>query len=98
MSVSVVVLPDARRDILAGQDFFEQLRAGLGKRFVAAVLTTLDRIGTMPELYGEVEAGVRAAGVKRFGYVTYYRTVSTGVEIIAVLHGGRDPQTWQLRI
>ncbi len=52
----------------------------------------------MPEAYGEVWPGVRAAGVKRFGYVVYYRIKPGKVEVLAVLHGGRDPQVWQDRI
>ncbi len=97
MSVQVSVLPEARQDILDGRLFFEQRRPGAGAAFAAQVLATLDRIGAMPEIYGEVGPGVRAAGVRRFGYVVYYRLVPSGVEVVAVLHGGRDPRMWQSR-
>jgi len=93
----VAVLPEARQDVLDGRAFFEQRRAGLGSVFAAEVLVALDRIGDMPELYGEVWPGVRAAGVKRFGYVVYYRIKPGEVEALAVLHGGRDPLAWQGR-
>jgi plasmid stabilization system protein ParE len=97
VSASVTVLPEARQDILDGRDFFERCRAGLGAAFAAEVLAALDRIGAMPELYGVVGPGIRAAGVKRFGYVVYYRIGPGGVEVLAVLHGGRDSRTWQSR-
>jgi plasmid stabilization system protein ParE len=97
VSLPVAVLPEARQDVLDGRAFFEGRRAGSGSAFGAEVLAALDRIGDMPELYGEVWAGVRAAGVKRFGYVVYYRIKPGEVEVIAVLHGGRDPQVWQGR-
>jgi hypothetical protein len=54
VSASVAVLPEARQDILDGSEFFEGCRAGLGAAFAAEVLAALDRIGAMPELYGEV--------------------------------------------
>lgn len=93
----VAVLPEARQDILDGRAFFERSRSGSGTAFAAEVLAVLDRIAAMPEMYGEVGPGVRAAGVRRFGYVVYYRVGRSEVEVIAVLHGGRDPSVWQGR-
>jgi plasmid stabilization system protein ParE len=97
VSVPVAVLPEARQDVLDGRSFFERRGTGSGAVFAAQAPATLDRIGDMPEMYGEVGPGVRAAGVRRFGYVVYYRVVPSGVEVIAVLHGGRDPSVWQGR-
>jgi len=91
VSVPVNTLPEARQDIRAGRAYYDHARAGLGRAFVTNVLATLDRIGDMPEMYGEVGPGIRAAVVKRFGYVVYYRLVANGVEVLAVLHGSRDP-------
>jgi toxin ParE1/3/4 len=92
VSVLAAVLPEARQDVLDGRTFFEGRRPGSGRAFAAEVPAALDRIGDMPELYGEVWSGVRAAGVKRFGYVVYYRIKPGEVEVVAVLHGGRDPR------
>ena len=44
-----------------------------------------------------VERGIRAAGVKRFGFVIYYRTNRKRVEIIAVVHGSRSSKVWKRR-
>lgn len=97
MSSPVEVFPEARQDIFDGRAFFESRRPGLGEAFVNEVLDALDRIATHPEMYGEVGPGVRAAGVRQFGYVVHYRVGPVGVEVIAVLHGGRDPAVWQGR-
>lgn len=48
MKMPVVVLPEARQDVLDGRAFFEERRAGLGSAFAAEVLAALDRIGDMP--------------------------------------------------
>ncbi len=52
----------------------------------------------MPELYGAVWEDVRAARVKPFRYVVYYVVFDDRVEVIAVLHGARDPALWHERL
>jgi hypothetical protein len=42
--------------------------------------------------------GVRRTKLPGFPYLTYYRVLSDRVEVIAVLHGSRDPSVWQGRI
>jgi toxin ParE1/3/4 len=97
MSVPVRVTPAARDDIRYGERYFEGRRAGLGVEFVEEVLAILGRIGDMPLGYGELGDGVRAVGLRRFGYVVYYRSDGTAAEVVAVLHGGRSPEAWQAR-
>jgi plasmid stabilization system protein ParE len=95
--MNVEFLPEARLDILKGRNFFEGFHVGKGDAFVGEVLSTFDQIAAFPELFGEVGPGARAVGVKRFGYVVYYRIVQANVEVLAVLHGARDPAEWQRR-
>ena len=98
MSVPVHVTPAARDDIHRGRNYFESRDPGLGEEFVDEVLATLDRIGDMPLGYGEIEDGVRAVGLRRFGYVVFYRTDGTEAEALAILHGGRSPDMWRGRV
>lgn len=97
MSLPVVVRAAARVDIQDGRDWFEQQRAGLGREFVTEVLKVLERIEAMPQMYGLVWQQVRATGVKRFGYVVYYRVLADRVDVLAVTHGGREASEWQSR-
>ena len=97
MSLPVVVRPEADEDIAAARDWYDDQQAGLGKPFAARVAAVIDRLGDMPELYCEVGPGVRAAPVARFPYVLYYRPFADRVEVLAVLHGSRDPSAWQDR-
>jgi toxin ParE1/3/4 len=97
MSVPVRVTPAARDDIRYGERYFEGRRAWLGGEFVEEVLAILGRIGDMPLGYGELGDGVRAVGLRRFGYVVYYRSDGTAAEVVAVRHGGRSPEAWQAR-
>jgi hypothetical protein len=54
MSLPVILRPAADADIQATQDKLEQVQAGLGDRFVARVREALERIESMPEMYGLV--------------------------------------------
>jgi plasmid stabilization system protein ParE len=52
----------------------------------------------MPEMYAEVMKGIRRGKLRKFPYVVYYRLLPESIEVIAVLHGGRDPRMWKSRI
>ncbi len=97
MSVPVRITPAARSDLLRAEEYFDNVRAGLGDEFIDEAFATFDRIGDMPLAYGEVDHGVRAVGVRRFGYIVYYRSDGLSAEVLAVLHGSRSPETWQSR-
>jgi plasmid stabilization system protein ParE len=97
MSLPVVLRPEASRDAQDARDHLEAQQAGLGQRFLQRLNDTLGRIGGMPELYGVVWGNVRAARVRRFTYVVYYRVHDDRVEVLAVMHGSRDASAWRSR-
>jgi plasmid stabilization system protein ParE len=97
MSLPVILRPPADADIQATHDDLEQVRAGLGARFVAQVRKTLERIEAMPEMYGAVWQDVRAARLRKFRHVVYYVVFADRVEVLAVMHGARDASAWQSR-
>jgi toxin ParE1/3/4 len=94
---AVVYLPGARDDIDIAYISYEQRQAGLGDRFVETVRDQVARIQTNPSLYGVVYQDVRAAPMRRFPYVVYYRAEVGRVVIVAVQHGSRNWSNWQSR-
>jgi plasmid stabilization system protein ParE len=60
-------------------------------------LDALDRIAATPDFYASVWQDVRFYRVKRFPFVIYFRMRAGAVEVLAVLHGSRDPLVWQSR-
>ena len=98
MSLPIVLRPEAQADLLAARDWYAQQRAGLEDAFAEAVEQLLARIEAMPELYAAVLRDVRRGKLRRFPYVVYYRVLADRIEVIAVLHGSRDPQVWQDRV
>ncbi len=97
MSFALVVRPAAERDVAEARDWYEDQRGGLGSEFLTAVEDVFARIREWPEMYAVEYRGVRRARVNRFPYVVYYRLVEAGVQVIAVMHGSRDPRAWRSR-
>jgi toxin ParE1/3/4 len=97
MSLPVVLRPEAQADLLAARDWYEQRRPGLGEAFADAVEQLLARIQAMPQLYRIAGQDVRWGKVRKYPYVIYFRMLPDRIEVIAVLHGFRDPRAWQDR-
>jgi toxin ParE1/3/4 len=97
VKLPVILRPEAERDLLAGRDWYDQKTAGLGDKFGAEVTKVFERLAATPRLFGAVWEDVRACRVGRFPYVVYYRVLADRVEVLAVLHGSRDPSKWQSR-
>lgn len=98
MSLPVVLRPLANADIQQIHVELEAQDAGLGDRFLDRLQETLDHIEAMPEMYAEVWGTIRAGRLRKFRHVVYYVVLADRVEVIAVMHGSRDPSAWQSRV
>ncbi|MDJ0762122.1 MAG: type II toxin-antitoxin system RelE/ParE family toxin [Myxococcota bacterium] len=90
--------PQAQAELIESARFYEMQRAGLGRRFVAAVRESIGRIEMHPYLYQTVEYDIRQSSVKRFPYGIIYRLTPERIEIIAVMHLNRKPGYWKARL
>jgi plasmid stabilization system protein ParE len=97
MSVPAVYLPEAEDDVDAAHAYYEQQLAGLGDEFLEMLRDTVDRIRDNPQIYGVFRRDIRAAPLRRFPYVVYYRDRGADVLIIAVQHGQRSSRAWRGR-
>jgi plasmid stabilization system protein ParE len=97
MSLPVILRPAAELDIQTTHDELEQVQPGLGGRFIARVQDVLERIESMPEIYGLVGQDVRAARLRKFRHLVYYVVFADRIEVLAVMHGSRDSSVWQVR-
>ena len=98
MSLPVILRPDAEEDVRAAHDYLEQIRVGLGVKFLVRLRKTLESIELMPEMFGVVWQDVRATRLRKFRYLVYYVVLSDRVEVLAVLHSARDASVWQSRV
>ena len=97
MSLPVILRHEAEVDVQEARDQLEAVRVGLGTQVLARVREVLARIEKLPELHGKVWQDVRSARLKQFRYIVYFIVLADRVEVLAVLHGARDPSSWQSR-
>jgi len=98
VSLPVVLRPEASRDAEETRDHLEAQKQGLGQAFLSRLKESLAHIRAMPEMYSVVWQNVRAARLRRFTYVVYYRVHDDRIEVLAVMHGSRDASAWQSRV
>jgi len=97
VSLPVILRHEAEADVQEARNQLEEVRVGLGTQVLVRIREVLARIEKMPELHGKVWQDVRAARLKQFRYIVYFIVLADRVEVLAVLHGARDPSSWQSR-
>lgn len=98
MSNQLVFHASVRDDVDRAYRWYQRERAGLGDEFLAIVEESLEFIRLNPTTYGVVHRGARAATLRRFPYVIYYREIGDLIEILAIQHGHRHSRTWRRRL
>ena len=98
MSLAADFRPEALADVVEARQWYQEQEHGLGNAFADSLEEIVDRIRSMPRMYPEVLPGVRRGKLRRFPYLVYYRVLADRFEILAVLHGSRDPKLWRDRI
>jgi toxin ParE1/3/4 len=88
---------EAKEDLRNARDWYEAEREGLGFEFVDEVERAIERIETNPLSFAEVYRTARICPVKRFPYIIVFRTLDDLQEVLAVIHGHRDPEVWKIR-
>src|SRR5262245_40360561 len=97
MTLPVEYRLDALADIDAAYDWYERQSVGLGERFLGELHNQIGRIQQQPEAYAVLHNQVRAAPMRRFPYVVYYRLDPERILVVAVVHGHRHPRHWKSR-
>lgn len=96
MRPRVRVLAQAEEDASAAAEWYEAQNHGLGERFLAAVVATIDRVADGPAQYVRLELApkYRRARVQRFPYAVVFSVQGEEIEIVAVAHERRAPGYW----
>lgn len=98
MTRPLILRPAAWDDVRSSFASLTEIESSLGTQFLARLRETLGRVEAAPEIYGTVWQDVRAARLRQFRYIVYYVLFEDRVEVLAVLHGSRDPQAWTGRL
>jgi toxin ParE1/3/4 len=87
----------ARLDAEEAASWYERRRPGLGLRFLDELDDALKRVAEAPFQFPVIHGAVRRALLHRFPYSVYFLAGDEQLEVIAVLHQHRHPDTWKNR-
>ena len=93
----MIVKPEAAQDILDAARWYEDRRAGLGRKFQDSLDRVFRQIEVMPEAHRELYSQIRRALIPGFPFGVYYRIEDAEVIVLAVVHSSRDPDRWKER-
>jgi plasmid stabilization system protein ParE len=97
MTLPVYFTPGAKEDVRIARDWYAKKRDELGNEFMNDLHAATNRIAGNAAQFAVVYRSVRQCCMKRFPYVISFRINEERVEILAVLHGHRDPSVWKDR-
>jgi plasmid stabilization system protein ParE len=89
--------PDAFADVAEAFSWYKDRDPDLGTVFENELDRTLKLIVLMPSAGRMVYRTLRRALVHRFPFAFYYVLSGESIEVRAVLHTSRHPQTWRRR-
>ncbi len=95
--IPVLILPDAKADIGASAQRFDDARQGYGQLFIRQVLHTIQQIREFPESHQRFRGDCRRAILHRFHHAVVYRNLPAHIEIVGVIADRRDPSIWTPR-
>ena len=88
----------AREDMLAGQDYYDAERPGLGAEFLEELEAVMARAARSPLRFAVVPGTkARRARASRFPYLVIFFVLEDCVRVIAVAHEHRRPNYWRGR-
>jgi len=94
----IIFIDKASEELHAAVKYYNKERPGLGFEFANEVKSTLSRIRLHPEVWAEIDEGIRKCIVKRFPYALLYLFDNSKIVIIAVMHMKKKPGYWKTRI
>jgi plasmid stabilization system protein ParE len=86
----------ARRDLLAGYDFYEQQAPGISEYFLGSLSFYIDSLMISAGIHARHFGRYHRLLSRRFPYAVYYRIESDTVNVFAVLDCRRN-STWLRR-
>lgn len=93
MTLRITILPQAELDVSDAAAWYEEQRTGLGDSFLDEIDSILHRIINDPLQFPRIKNQIRRALMRRFPYSVYFGLSGETVELTAVLHQHRTPQT-----
>lgn len=100
MSATVVLLPEAKKDVARAYRWYEEQSIGLGMEFLRCLEVMLISIQRTPSIYPTVQGTCRRAILRRFPYAVFFdiEEARDACIVYSVFHCAQNPDKWQERL
>lgn len=93
MSYSIILHPEAIKELQNAYEWYEQVQTGLGDKFLKAVENSIQSIEFQPESFSKKKKQYREIVVDNFPYVIIFEIFKKAKEvfILSIFHTKRNP-------
>jgi plasmid stabilization system protein ParE len=92
--MQLVIRPEAQKELLDAQAWYEEISPGLGFEFARAVDAAIAKILRMPLAFPRIEDEFRHIIIRKFPYSIIYFKTETEIIVVSCFHHRRKPGTW----
>ncbi len=91
--------PEAAQETAEAALFYKRRDAEVSRRFRTEVYAAIERARSQPMVYRLFEDDLRKVRVERFPYSVIFRVADNdSLQVLAVVHGSREPGYWKHRV
>jgi toxin ParE1/3/4 len=94
----VVVHAEARLELIAARDYYDERREGYGPLFIDAVERELKLLLEFPRIGKPLILGARRRTLRDWPYAIIYQPILGGIYVVAIAHHRRRPGYWRRRV
>lgn len=89
---NLIIRPRATNMAKEAYNWYEEQQVGLGKLFVAELVSCYDNLETWPAAYAKINKNYRHIILRTFPYVVVFEVLKEEVVVFAVFHTSRSPR------
>ena len=93
----LVIRPEAERELLEAQAWYELQSPGLGFEFARNADAAIANILRNPYAFQQIEGEFRRAMVRRFPYRVIFLASASEILVVSCFHHRREPVSWSER-
>ena len=97
MTYSLLIKPEAERDLQQAFLFYEEQRMGLGLEFLFTVDALMNSVKRNPQHFQKKHLEIRRAFTNRFPYGIFFFIEGSVVIVLAIISTKMDETTWMNR-
>lgn len=92
--MQLVFRPEAQRELLEAQAWYEERSPGLGFEFARAVDVATARVLRMPLAFARIDDNFRHVITRKFPYSIIYYSLESELVVVSCFHHRRKPGSW----